>query len=87
MTVDRELTKSVVGIVTSLSVGKVIGDIVGATANPENSVQKAEIVVGSYVLASMIVKHAKSHMDQQVDIVYDWIEARKGQKLEYKSDR
>lgn len=61
----KTITKFVVGVSTSATVGAVIRNNV----NPENTLQKVEIAIGAATVGAIAAEHAKRFTDQMIDEV------------------
>jgi hypothetical protein len=71
------VAKLAVHLTASLSVTKVISDIIRNNTNVETTSDAVKVAVGSLVLGSMIVEQASNHVNRQWDNFYAWNERRK----------
>lgn len=60
---DKNTVKKTVKYVVALSVGTVIKNIVQSHCDPTTSIQKAETVIGSYMLGAMVGDSAAAYVD------------------------
>jgi hypothetical protein len=60
-------TKLIVSYVFGYSASFVVGGIIANNVAPRNKLEQAEILVGSFVLGSIISDYARKYTDQQID--------------------
>lgn len=62
------ITKSALGLVTSIGVGNIVGNAVKATTPPNlNTFNKITIQVGTFVLSGMVADQANKYLNEQID--------------------
>lgn len=71
----RIITKKVVNIVVTTTVGFTAANAVASSTNPTTKIQKIEVVIGSYILASLITEKTSEWTDKKVDAAFDWYNA------------
>ena len=71
------LAKNVVSFVVGSSVGHCVTAIVAQSLDPKNTREKAEVLIGSYVIGAMVAGAAKTWTDEQIDgVVKTWNEMK-----------
>ncbi len=70
------LAKLVVGSAVSVSVWKVVGDIVKNNANVVTKVDTAKVLAGSTALSAVVTKHTNDYILGGVDSMAAWYENR-----------
>ena len=63
------IAKTVTKFVAQQSCGFVVGSVIKNNTSPTNKVQQAEMVIGAYVLGSMIGVKAGEYAAQQFDVI------------------
>lgn len=61
------IAKGVTNFIVGASVTKVVNDIIVNNTSPEDFTEKVQIAVGSAVIGSMVVDHAKDHVSTGID--------------------
>ena len=69
-----QITKVVSRFVVGLSTGACVGAVVkNNVAPPENTIQKVETEVGSYVVGAMVADVSRVWVDRKIDNAVLWI--------------
>lgn len=71
----RIVTKKVVRTVVTLSTSFTVSNVLSANTPATKPYQKAEVIIGSFVLGSLVADKAGDYTDRKVDEFFDWYEA------------
>ena len=76
-TTKLDIAKTAVHYITGAGVGKVVHDIIANNTEPEDFAEKAQIVVGSAVIGSMVAERTAAHVEAKMDAVAAWYTNRR----------
>ena len=79
MALTRKNVKTGIQLAVGWCAGTVIGHVIGHNVAPKNRRQKAEILVGAYVIGAMVGAQAEKYIGQQIDYIADAIDEAKNQ--------
>jgi hypothetical protein len=64
-------------IFAGLGVSKILGDVIKNNVVITTTFQKVTVHAGTFVLGSMLIDQSSKHIEQNVDLVANWIASRK----------
>lgn len=73
--------KLAVQLVSSVGVSKVVHDIIRLNTTAETTADVVKVIAGSVVIGSMVADHASKHVNDRIDAVVAWNEARKNSEV------
>lgn len=64
------VTKSLLGMITSIGVGNIVGNVVKATTPANlNTFNKITIQVGTFVISGLVATHAVNYVNSEIDSI------------------
>lgn len=73
----RDITKTIAKFVVGTSVGYTVSSAIANNAPANNTLQKTEVVVGSYVVGAMVAESTEDWTYRKVDAIFDFFEGSK----------
>lgn len=73
----RNMTKKIAKFVVGTSVGYTVASALTNNTTTDKPHQKAEAVIGGFVVGSVVAEHTEDWTDRKVDDLFDAIEAFK----------
>lgn len=67
-----DVAKNVVSFAVGMGTGKVVREIIKNNTEPDKVVDKAAVVVASYVLGAIVADIAKAWTDAKIDEIVFW---------------
>lgn len=64
-----ERAKTIAKFVVGWSTGTVIGKVIASNTTPKNRREKAEIMVGGFVIGGVVAEQTEAWTDRQIDAV------------------
>jgi len=72
-----DIAKSVARFVVARCVGTTISTVITQNVEVEKPVDKAQIVIGSHVIGSLVAKQTETYVDEKIDyLVATWIKLK-----------
>ena len=66
------IAKKIVRTAITMSVGHVAGSLITNNLSPRNTFERAEVMLGSYVVGAMVADAAGDWTDRKMEELVDW---------------